>query len=93
MSIKIIMLSTTSEKVDTSKKRTVITLLKPPLLRVDKKDVVILDETFTNIDTNTTQAILPHTLDATKDKIVIIILHDESIKAIMAQHGAHIMSV
>lgn len=61
------------------------------LLRLKQKDVIVLDETFANIDINTIKQILPHILAVRSEKIIIVVTHDEQLKEILRENGAIIL--
>ena len=63
------------------------------LLRLIQKDVIVLDETFANIDINTIKQILPHILAVRSEKIIIVVTHDELVKELLRENDAKILAV
>ncbi|UTC74004.1 ABC transporter ATP-binding protein [Treponema sp. OMZ 792] len=54
------------------------------MLVIAEKDLIILDETFANLDINSIQSILKEVLNKSKDKILIIISHDEAVQKFLS---------
>ncbi|QOW60516.1 ATP-binding cassette domain-containing protein [Treponema pedis] len=57
------------------------------ILSIDKKDLIILDETFANLDLTTMHSILAEVLNKSKGKILIIISHDEAVQNYLSANG------
>ena len=58
------------------------------LLQIEDKDLIILDETFANIDFPTSKKILDQLLPSIDKKIFIMVTHEQQIKDYMKDHGA-----
>ena len=56
------------------------------MLNINNKDVIILDETFANLDIHAIQSILTELLNKSKNKIVIIISHDETVQKFLGDN-------
>jgi len=54
------------------------------MLNIAEKDLIILDETFANLDINSIHSILTQVLNKSKDKILIIISHDEAVQKFLS---------
>lgn len=53
------------------------------LLQLDRKEIIILDETFANLDSDTSKELLYHILDRAKNKIIFIVSHNNSIMEVI----------
>lgn len=56
------------------------------MLNIAEKDLIILDETFANLDINSIHSILTQVLNKSKDKILIIISHDEAVQKFLGDN-------
>lgn len=57
------------------------------LLCIESKDVIILDETFANIDLDTIKVLVKEIIELTKNKILIVITHDDAVRNLFSKEN------